>query len=266
MTTVHTLASGSSGNAILVCCGETRLLLDAGISCRRITVALGALGLAPGDLTAILLTHTHSDHIAGLRTLLKRDCPGIWASEAAARDLSDRLPECESRLHSFGRTDRFSFGACEVTAFPTSHDAPGACGFRLDTDAGSVGLLTDSGTVTNEARSVLPGVDLVLLEANHDVETLRCGPYPAYLKQRILGAQGHLSNACAAQFAVELAASGTSEVVLAHLSRENNTPAMAHRAVECALAAAGMQTALSVAPRDSLSEAHVVAGRSACKG
>ncbi len=99
MTTVHTLASGSAGNAVLLCCEDTRLLLDAGISCRRIVTALGELDLEPADLTAILITHTHSDHIAGLQTLLKRrDCPPICASQAAARDLLYRLPACGGQL------------------------------------------------------------------------------------------------------------------------------------------------------------------------
>ena len=128
-----------------------------------------------------------------------------------------------------------------------------------------MGLLTDSGYVTEAAAEVLPGVDLALLEANHDVETLCCGPYPSYLKQRILGSEGHLSNETAGQFAVTLADAGASELVLAHLSRENNTPAMAHHAVDRALSAAGLSPALSVAPRDSLSEVHVVCRRRVCK-
>lgn len=114
---------------------------------------------------------------------------------------------------------------------PTSHDAPGSCGWRLDTESGSVGFLTDTGYVTDEALDLLPGVDFVILESNHDVESLCSGPYPYYLKQRILGLQGHLCNEDAAQFAVTLAENGASDIVLAHLSRDNNTPAMALNAV-----------------------------------
>jgi phosphoribosyl 1,2-cyclic phosphodiesterase len=152
-----------------------------------------------------------------------------------------------------------------VTAFPTSHDAPGSCGFRLDAAGGAVGVLTDTGYVTDEAADILEGVDLAVLEANHDIETLRSGPYPYYLKQRILGAQGHLSNEDAARFAAVLAQSGTSEIILAHLSRENNTPAMAQTAVERALSAAGVSPLLSVAPRDCLGPAHTVSRRSVCR-
>ena len=128
-----------------------------------------------------------------------------------------------------------------------------------------MGLLTDTGYVTDEAQEILPGVDLVFLEANHDIETLRSGPYPYYLKQRIMGAQGHLSNEDSARFAVTLAQAGASEIVLSHLSRENNTPAMARFAVETALSAAGLDPALSVAPRDTLSAGHIVGRRVLCK-
>lgn len=265
MTTIHTLASGSSGNAILLCHDDTRLLLDAGISCRRITASLRELGLALSDLTAILITHTHTDHIAGLQTLLKRCDTPICASRTAARELLYRLPACGDRLRSFDRNTTFSIGGCTVTAFSTAHDAPGACGYRIDTLDGSVGLLTDTGCVTEEAYDVLPGVSLAILEANHDVETLRCGPYPHYLKQRILGNHGHLNNDDSARFAVTLADAGASEVVLAHLSRENNTPVMARTAVELALSAAGLSPALSVAPRDALSPAYHVSRRAVCR-
>lgn len=265
MTVVHTLASGSSGNALVILSGGTRILLDAGISCRRITASLAELGLAPGDLDAILITHTHTDHISGLRTLLKRTDAPVWATARAGRDLSYRLPELEDRLCPAEPGVSFEIGSCTVTAVVTSHDAQGACGYRLDTVDGSVGILTDTGIVTSQAAELLPGVDLAVLEANHDVETLCSGPYPYYLKQRILGLEGHLSNADAAAFAVALARRGASEIVLAHLSRENNTPAMALTAVETALAGAGLAPTLSVAPRDTLGPAHVLVRRAVCR-
>ena len=265
MITVHTLASGSSGNASLIRCGDTAVLLDAGISCRRITTSLRELGLTVDDLTAVLITHTHTDHIAGLQTMMKKSTCPIFASEAAARDLLYRTPACAGHLESFTPGAAFALGTFTVRPFAISHDAPGSCGYRLDTEDGSVGLLTDSGYVTEEAAETLSGCDLMLLEANHDVETLECGPYPYYLKQRILGNHGHLSNETAARFAVTLADSGTRELILSHLSRENNTPAMAYNTVERALSAAGLSPRLTVAPRDCLSQAYTVCGRSICR-
>jgi len=266
LTTLHILASGSSGNAALVSCGGTHLLVDAGISCRRITVSLAELGLTPGDLSAILITHTHSDHISGMQTLLKRtDCP-VRGSGRTCRELDYRLAGIRDRLEPLEACAPTPLGDFTVTAIPTSHDAPGACGYRLDAPDGSVGILTDTGFVTEEAADILPGVDLAVLEANHDVESLRSGPYPYYLKQRILGSGGHLRNEDAGSFAVALAQSGASEIILAHLSRENNTPAMARNAVELALSAAGFsEVRLTVAPRDHMSEAYCVNRRNLCK-
>ena len=265
MTTVHTLASGSSGNALVCSCGDTHLLIDAGISCRRITAALRELGLTPADLDGIFITHTHADHISGLQTLMKHCAAPLYGSGTTLRGLCYRLAGIEDRCRELRPGEIAEIGSCALTAFPTSHDAPGACGCRVDTGDGSVGILTDTGYVTDEAAALLPGVDLAVLEANHDVETLRSGPYPYYLKERILGAQGHLCNEVSAQFAVTLAEAGASEIVLAHLSRENNTPAMARNTVALALTAAGLAPELSVAPRDSLGPAHIVSRRSVCR-
>lgn len=264
LTTVHTLASGSSGNALLLDWGGGRVLIDAGISCRRVRQGLQALGLDLRDLDAVCVTHTHSDHISGLQALLKHtDCP-VYATAPAGRDLLRRMVLLEDRLEE--AEARFSIKDCAVQAFPTSHDAPGSCGYRFDTPDGGFGLLTDSGVVTPEAGAVLPGVALAVLEANHDAEALRSGPYPYYLKERISGPGGHLRNEDAAAFAVALAAAGAREIVLAHLSRENNTPAMALRAVGTALRAAGLAPRLSAAPRDGLSEAYVLEGGAPCSG
>ena len=254
MTTLHTLASGSSGNAILVSSDETHLLIDAGISCRRITASLRTLGLTPNDLTAILITHTHSDHMSGLQTLLKKNPPPILLTGSAQTELIWKLPTAAEHTQSLPLCEPVELGNCLVTAFPTVHDSPGSCGYRLDTPSGSIGIITDTGYITDEAFSVLQGAELVVLESNHDPEALASGPYPYYLKRRIAGRYGHLSNHDAAAFAVQLAESGTAQIILAHLSHENNSPAIAHNTTEIALSAAGLHPALSVAPRDSLSE------------
>jgi len=240
-------------------------LIDAGISCRRITAGLSELGWTLGDLEGILITHTHSDHISGLQTLLKRSKAHVWASEDTARELYIRFPELQGRLKFMEPIRRYDVGDVLVTPVPTSHDAAGACGYRLDTPDGGIGILTDTGIIPEDAGEILPGVSLAVLESNHDVEMLRSGPYPQSLKARILGPYGHLSNETAAQFAVELAAAGAQTIVLAHLSRDNNTPVIAERTVARALSAAGWNPVLSVAPRDRLSMAYALSGNAVCK-
>lgn len=256
MTTLHTLASGSSGNAVLLEQDGVCLLVDAGISCRRITLALRELGRTLDDLSGILITHTHTDHITGLQTLLKQWGGPIFASKAAGQELRRKLAGIDGRLSPFVPGERFTVDGCDVDPFPTSHDAPGSAGFRV----GDFGLLTDTGYVTDAAADTLSGVPLLVLESNHDVDMLRSGPYPYFLKQRILSDEGHLSNNAAAKFAVACSRSGTTEIVLAHLSKDNNTPEAALCTVSAALAEAGEAPTLSVAPRSCAGPCHEAAG------
>ena len=251
-----TFASSSAGNAALLSCGETHLLIDAGISYTRIRAALAALDLSPEDLTAVFLTHSHRDHTAGLATFLKRHRTiPIRCSEETAREVCRCFAGADQVLLPFALGDRVEAGRCAVTSVPTSHDAPGSTGYRFDTAEGSVGLLTDTGILPAAARCLL-GVDLLFLEANHDVETLLSGPYPYPLKERVLGNRGHLSNDLAARFAAACARSGTRDIILGHLSEENNTPEMARNTVGRALEAAGYRGRLSVAPRREMGEVH----------
>jgi phosphoribosyl 1,2-cyclic phosphodiesterase len=249
---IHTLSSGSSGNAALLSRNDTHVLLDAGISCRRIRAALRGLDVELSDLSAVLITHTHSDHISGVQTLIRNCDVPVYASEAACRNLTLRIPEIRPRLCACRHGRAFQVGAFTVTPFQTSHDAPGSSGFRFD----DAGFLTDSGCVTEEASATLEGVRLLLLEANHDITRLCSGPYPYFLKQRILSDQGHLSNDAAARYAVSSARSGTETIVLAHLSAENNTPELALSAVSSALRADRLTARLSVAPRNTVSECY----------
>lgn len=265
MATVYTLASGSSGNAALLSCGKTHLLLDAGISCRRISANLHNISVGVESLSAIFITHTHSDHISGLQTLLKKTTCPICATPRTCRELSYRYAGIESRLQPLEYGSCQSFGAFFVTPVLTSHDAPGCCGYRFDCADGSIGLCTDTGYVTEEMADLFPGTDLVLLEANHDVEMLRSGPYPYYLKERILGPQGHLNNTDSARFAVALAQKGTQQIVLSHLSRENNSPTIAEYTVASALSAAGVSPCVTVAPRDTMSDPYHIVRNVVCK-
>lgn len=246
----YTLASGSDGNCSLVRAGETALLFDAGISCRRIERALQALDLTLGDVRAVFITHEHSDHISGLKTLTKKYGVPIYASRGVAQALPFQTV-------AFTAGDAADFADCTVRSFSTSHDAADPVGYRVDSADGSLGLLTDTGFVTDAAREALAGVDTLLLEANHDLELLQYGSYPYFLKKRILGDEGHLSNHAAAEFACFAARGGTRDILLAHLSKENNTPELAEYTVARALQSAGLSVRLGVAPRDTTSEVHI---------
>ena len=165
MLTVHTLASGSEGNCLLLSGGSVHLLVDAGISARRITASLRSLGLSPCDVAAVLLTHEHTDHTAGLATLTKQYRLPLYASDGTAAALSLRCPALRDVLRPIPRRCEFALGDVTVTVFPTSHDAAGSVDYRFDRLGASVGVLTDTGFVTDEAEQALRGVGLMVLEA-----------------------------------------------------------------------------------------------------
>lgn len=192
------------------------------------------------DLAGVLVTHEHSDHVKGLTVLLRRDPVAVYALPAVCAALRKLLPERTDCLHEITPGEPFCLGNARVTAFPTPHDAAGSCGYRLDGSA-RFGFCTDLGTVTDAVRAALCGVDCAVIEANHDPDMLRTGPYPIYLKRRIASDHGHLSNESAGTLAVYLAENGAQQLILGHLSRENNTPRAALEAVSLALAAAGFQ-------------------------
>ncbi len=260
MTTIRTFASGSSGNAALLSCGETHLLIDMGISCRRICQSLAALRLTPGDLAGVLITHEHTDHIGGLATYIKKYHTPIYCTPAVSRQLAYRLAGVEPLLRTMELGETASFGPVEAEILPTSHDCRESVAWHFTVPAGRVGYLTDAGYIVEETGRRLMGADILVLESNHDVEMLLAGPYPYLLKKRILGVQGHLSNDAAAEFAVESAQAGTSSILLAHLSDENNTPQRALETVGGALRTAGLAVSLAAAPKAAMSEAFRLEG------
>ena len=249
----YTIASSSAGNASLVCHEDTHILIDVGVSCRRITQSLAVLNLTLEDIDAILITHEHIDHVRALGTLQKKCAVPLYASRGTAAAL-DYPAE---RVHAFAPGDALTVGSLRALPFRTSHDARESVGYRIESGDGSLAVLTDTGCITDEAHDLALGADTLLLEANHDVELLTTGPYPYPLKRRILGEYGHLSNEAAAEFAVECVRAGTSDILLAHLSGENNTPDLAEYAVGRALQARGLSVRLAAAPRDTISEVHL---------
>lgn len=237
---VSVFASGSSGNCALLSEGDTHLLFDAGISMRRILSALAQAGHTIDEVTGVLMTHEHSDHVSGLPMLIKTHPLPVYAPHTVVNRLRGMYPVLEDALHIIPTGEAFSVGSLRVTAFHNSHDTDECVGYRVEGSA-VYGHATDTGTVTEDMRRYLRGADTVLLESNHDEELLIAGRYPFPLKRRILSTQGHLSNAECAAFARELAESGTSRVILAHLSRENNTPSRALAESGRALAGTGAE-------------------------
>ena len=253
MLELCTLASGSSGNSLLVSDGRTHILVDAGISCRRITNGLKALGVDPRELSGVLITHEHTDHMAGLATLTKQLRVPVYASRGTGRQLCYRIAFREELLRPVTPGEGFSVGGIDVESFPTPHDAAESTGYALSAGGRKAAVATDLGCVTPEVLKGIRGADLLVCEANHDVEWLRSGPYPYYLKARILGDRGHLSNEAGAELAWTAVEGGARTVVLAHLSHENNTPRRALDVVGGVLsrrgAAVGRDVILEAAPR-----------------
>ena len=242
---VSVFASGSSGNCLLLSCGSTHILIDAGISKRRIEQSLAQSDLSMREIGGVLITHEHSDHISGLKMLIKYYAVPVYAPRTVANRLRGCLPEAEPYLHVIPVNERFEIGDLSVTAFHTPHDTDESVGYRVEGDS-VFALATDMGHVTGEVFSALQGADTVLIESNHDEELLRYGPYPIYLKRRILSDSGHLSNAGCAGLARALAEGGTRRIILGHLSRENNSPALAMRAAQ--ETTAGLPVELYCAP------------------
>ena len=254
MTRFCTFASGSTGNAALLSSGDTHILIDMGISCRRICQSLSALGLTPEDLSAILITHEHNDHISGLATYIKKYKTPIITTSATARQLVYRIAAIEKQMQCVEWGEVCEVGGVGIRVLESSHDCAGSCAFHLDTPHGSMGYLTDTGYIPADTAQALMGVKFLVLESNHDVEMVRSGPYPYYLKERVLGMRGHLSNEVAAMFALDSVKAGTETIVLAHLSRENNTPGLALNTVGRWLETAGYTGRLIVAPAGEMSE------------
>lgn len=228
------LGSGSEGNALLVQSGNTRVLLDCGFALRETVRRLARLGCEPADLSAILVTHEHSDHVSGVTRLAARHGIPVWLSHGTHAHLAglDALPE---DVHLFDSHNPFAVGDLWIHPFPVPHDAREPAQFVFSDGARRLGVLTDTGSITPHILTCLTGCDALVLECNHDSALLAGGPYPPGLKRRVAGPFGHLANEAAAALLAELDTTRLVHVIAAHLSRTNNRPELARRALAAAL-------------------------------
>jgi len=251
---VTALYSGSKGNSIYIRCGGTSILIDGGKAARTLECALSSAGGNIRDISAIFVTHEHSDHISALEIISKKYHIPVHITEASA--VKGVLPMSHlssvARLHTPIYSERA--GEMTVTSFLLSHDSNMCVGYRIDSDDDSVGILTDTGYISDTALAAVSGCKTVVIEANHDVKMLREGRYTYTLKERVLSRAGHLSNDACAAAAVELCRCGAERVLLAHLSEENNLPELARATVEGALCAAGLSATVLTASPDTATE------------
>lgn len=238
---VSVLASGSRGNCAMIASSSTRILLDAGISCRETFKRMKALGEDSRHLTAILITHEHSDHVYGLLTLAKKLRIPVYmtsgthqAWKRALRNERGEAPELTA-LEVFSSGSNFQIGDIAVSPFTIPHDAADPVGFTFRVEGVKVAFATDLGYVPTNVNHHLRGCDVLVMESNHDLEMLRGGPYPWAVKQRVMSRVGHLSNKTLAEFFTGDYDGGAAYVVLAHLSEQNNHPELARKAAEEAL-------------------------------
>lgn len=225
-----TLGSGSRGNAVLVEGGDTRVLVDCGFAAREAERRLKLLGVDPGTLNAILVTHEHGDHLRGVPVLARRYGIPVWTTSGSWRRVPDHRKPISLRSFS-GHDAGFRIADIHVEPFPVPHDAREPCQFVLEAAGRRLGLLTDAGCVTPYARALLRECDALMLECNHDTGMLRGGPYPRALQDRIAGPFGHLSNDQAAELLDQLPVARLSSLHVAHLSEKNNRPDLARQAL-----------------------------------
>ncbi|MBR6548201.1 MAG: MBL fold metallo-hydrolase [Clostridia bacterium] len=241
MAKICQLFSGSSGNSTFIGAGDGGILIDAGVSAKRLVAALSDLGVDPKNIHGIFLTHEHTDHICGVRVFAGKYNIPVFGPEGTmlAMEQSGILTE-KFDAYIFDMP-RLTVGSMTVSSFTTSHDAAASCGYRIELpDGRAVGVCTDLGFVSEAVRQGLCGCTAVVLESNHDIDMVKTGPYPYHLKERILSRRGHLSNdACAAELP-SLLQKGTTRFILSHLSKENNLPMLAKRTALAALRQQGM--------------------------
>ena len=248
------LASGSSGNAALLAAGNTRILLDAGLSMKELGRRLASIGESLQNIDAILITHEHSDHVAGLPVLARnKELHAAiylsWLTEPAI-DWGETRPA----LELFQAGSAFQIGGIEVQSFSVPHDAVDPVGFCFEAEGVRIGVVTDLGYVPESIKYHLRRTDLLLLEANHDLDMLKVAPYPWSVKQRVMSRVGHLSNLGMSEFLARDLDSSTAFLVMGHLSEQNNHPEIVRLVATQPLEGRGLAARLSIAAQRTPSE------------
>ncbi|MRR34227.1 MBL fold metallo-hydrolase [bacterium] len=216
------LASGSKGNSLFVEAGETKILIDAGLSAREIVARLASIEVAVSEINGIIISHEHNDHIRGAGTLARKFDIPVLLSYPASRETAGHFRS--ARLIEFESGCSFEFRDLLIDPFPITHDTVDPVGIVVESRDGRIGVATDLGLATRLVKEKLKGCRALVLESNHDEEMLANGPYPWHLKQRIKSRHGHLSNSEAAELLADVLGPGLESVFLAHLSEVNNHP------------------------------------------
>ncbi len=232
--------SSSSGNCTYVGCSAGGILIDVGVSAKKIESALNGMGVDPSSIKGIFITHEHADHINGVRVFASRYNINVYATKGTLDGMYE-YGVFQKPINAYIIPEKgVECAGMRVTPFSTPHDSYESCGYTVTTPDGKrIAVATDMGTITECVADAVTGCDLVLLESNHDVNMLRMGGYPYFLKERILSDRGHLSNELCADFARHLVKNGTSRLILGHLSKENNFPSLAYETTKAALTEGG---------------------------
>lgn len=245
---IKVLASGSKGNCTYVETENLKFLIDVGVTYSYLTNELEKISVLPSELSGILITHSHSDHIKGLQTLVKRTNLPVYITEGMKKDLSERIPESNFRILS----SENQLEDLVVECIPTSHDVE-SVGYLIHEGDVSLVYITDTGYINRKYLSNLANRDIYIIESNHDEKMLMDGPYPYILKQRILSDKGHLSNMTVASYLTKLVGDKTKCIILAHLSENNNTEDLAYQTTKDMLVGHNLDRDILIAkPYESL--------------